>query len=108
MSLGGIDGGGNVKEWARVPILGRESDPPQEGKYGKHIAGKHQEWPAKLIGPHIYQVAMMMIQRDIGNDSDGRKPNSRGDADDECGSVAVVDGEAWGSIAVIDWFLALK
>ena len=76
MSRGGSESGRNVKEWGRVPILGQGEDPPQEGKYGQHIAVEHQEWPAKVIGPQIYHVAMMTLS-DIGNDSNGEQINSR-------------------------------
>ena len=106
MSLGGSEVGENVKEWPRVPILRQVELPFREGQYGKHLAVKHPGWGAKVSGPKIYQVAMMIL-RDLGDEANGRKINSRGTSDDECGSVTGVGGEDWGSIAVCDWFLAL-
>ena len=68
MSFGGSENGENVAEWARVwPIMGQEAEPPKEGKHVKHLEATHQDWRAKVIGPKIYQVAMMIL-RDLGND----------------------------------------
>ena len=107
MSLGGSENGQNVTEWARAPILKQEAEPPQEGKYGMHLSVKHQDWRSKVTGSEICQVAMMIL-RDIGNDAKGRRLNSRGTAEQVCGSITGSDGEDWESIAVSGRFLAPK
>ena len=85
---------GGTKSRARVPILGPEASPILEGKYGKRLAAKHPDWGAEEIGANIYQVAMV-IQRGLGDDTKGRKINSRGIAEEECGPTTGIDGEGW-------------
>ena len=84
MSRGGGEGVENVTDWERVPILRQGAEPPQEGQYGKHLPRKRQDWRANAIGPQIYLFGMV-IPRDIGGDSDGRRLNIRGDEEEGCG-----------------------
>ena len=79
----------------------------QEGHRGKHLEVKHPYWRAKVIGAKIYQFAMIVL-RALGNESNGRKINSRGGAEEECGVTTWEKGAGWGSVAGIDWFLAPK
>ena len=49
----------------------------------------------------------MAILRDTGNDTYGRKINSRGTAEGECGPMTGNGGEVWKSVYINDWFAAL-
>ena len=89
---------GGTKSRARVPILGPEASPILEGKYGKRLAAKHPDWGAEEIGANIYQVAMV-IQRGLGDDTKGRKINSRGTTEAEYGSLTGIDGAEWQSMS---------
>ena len=72
-SVRGVD----TMSMERVPMVGPEAAPIQEGIYGKRLASKHPEWGAGAIGGGSYQVAMAIL-RDIGNDTEWRTLNSRG------------------------------
>ena len=67
---------GETKMWARPSMLGAEGAPSIEGRYGKRLSANRPNWRVGGIGANIYQVESM-IMRDIGNDTQGRKINSR-------------------------------
>ena len=48
----------------------------QNGYYGRNLAAKKPQWAEKLIGREIYQYTMV-IMREYGGDTKGRKINSR-------------------------------
>ena len=87
--------GGSVcretKMWARAPMLGAEGAPTSEG-YGKHLATNHTHRRVEAIWAEIYQVGGLFM-RDIGNDTQWGKINSRGAAEGECGHKTGIEGE---------------
>ena len=71
-----IDSGDDVREWDRFVALEDGTECFQDGKRGRHLAAKHPSWTSSLIGRKIYQCTMAIV-REYGNDTDGRKINSR-------------------------------
>ena len=59
------------------------------------------------IGARIYKVALIIL-RDVGNDSNGRKINSRGTSEFDRDSVMGEKGEGLESMDVAVWNLAIK
>ena len=59
------------------------------------------------IGARIYKVALIIL-RDVGNDSNGRKINSRGTSEFGRESVMGAKGAKWKSTPLTDWFFAVK
>ena len=62
--------------WARIPMMGSECATASDGRYEKHLAVKHPDWKVEAIGANLYQ-ATVLILREIGAYSMGRKVNSR-------------------------------
>ena len=61
----------------------------------------------EVIVPILYQDKVMIL-RGSGYYSTGRKINSRGTADGECGSITGNGNEEWETMRIDDWFLARK
>ena len=79
--------GFRTKGWARIPMMGVvESAASMGGKYDKNIAVNRPDWKVAAIGPNLYQSTMMIL-RESGYYSTGRKINSRGTAEEEGGSM---------------------
>ena len=77
------------------------------GKRDKNLDVKRPDWEVGAIGPKIYQVAVV-IMREIGHYSMGRKINRRGTADGECGSTTGNENEEWETAHINDRFLAIS
>ena len=83
----GTDGSvGGMKGWARIPMMGLGCATAVGGGYEKHLSVKKPDWEAEVIAAMIYQSAVLIL-RESGSYSAGRKINSRGATEEECGSL---------------------
>ena len=94
---------GEMEMWARIPKLGAECAQSSEERYEMHLAVNHPDWGVGEIGTKIYQTAVVIL-RDIGNDSMGRKINSRGTTEGECGTIAWNEEEGRNSSHILTGF----
>ena len=77
------------------------------GRMRKAYGSQSSKLASGEIGPRIYQVAAIIL-RDIGNDTHGRKTNSRRTPEGECGSATGDEGDRWKSPHIADCFLTMK
>ena len=100
--------GCRAKGWARIPIMGVAAIAAASGgKYDKNLDVNHTDWKVEAVGSNLYQPALMIL-REGGHYSAGRKINNRGTADAECGPMTGNGDEEWGTLRTNDWFLAFK
>ena len=96
-----------MKGWARIPIMGAECATSADGRYEKHLAVKNTGWKVEVVGAKFYQ-ATLLILRESGSYSMGRKSYSRGAVDGGCGSLTGNGNGVWKAIRLNDWFLAIQ
>ena len=107
--------GCRTKGWARIPTMGVVASAAERGgKYDKNLAVNHTDWKVGVSGPMLYH-ATLVILREGGRYSLGRKIDSRGTSGvggggcgGGCGSMTGNENEEWETMHIDDWFLALK
>ena len=70
----------------------------------EHLSSNHQDWANQMVGDALYRQTLM-VMRNLGNGTDGRKIDSRkwvgGWGGPECGIQIGENGEDWETISVI-------
>ena len=79
---------------------------PQD-QQGRHLEAKQGDWQERAIGDQTYQFALIIL-RERGNDTKGRKINSRGAAELERDTSMGGGGEDWGSPALTEWYMGTQ
>ena len=96
------------KGCARIPTMGVVGCAASRGgQYDKDLAVNHPGRESEVAGSNLYQ-AEVVILREGGYYSTGRKFNSRRTAEAECGSTTGHENEEWRTVRIDDWFLELK
>ena len=86
---------------------GRQSCFQEPNRQWQHLAAKHQDWANQMVGEALYQQTLMIL-RNLRNDSNGRKTNSRRWVGSECGIHVGEIGEDRETISVTQWWMGLK
>ena len=98
MPLGGSGSGGEYQVVGKSADDGAGSIADTRRGYRKLLSSKRPDWRAEVIGDKVYQVTMAILG-DLGNDTKGRKINSRGTTEAEYGSLTGIDGAEWQSMS---------
>ena len=96
-----------MKGWARIPMMGAKCATSRDGKYDTHLAVKRPECEVDAIGLKLYRSTVLIL-REGGPYSMGRKINIRGTAYGDFGSLTGNGNEEWETMRANDWFLTLK
>ena len=77
------------------------------GNTGGNLSVKPPDWKVEVGGPNLYQDTVLIL-RESGPYSMGRKIDSRGATDGGCGSLTGNGNGGWKTEHINDWLLTLK